>query len=1122
MDESIQITSNPPEMKSQDFAFLREEGIKRISEIASETWTDHNLHDPGITILEACSYAITEMGLRSGMDMRDLVASDTSGRKQEFYTAAEILPVSAIALRDFRKILIDHPVVQNAWLFPLSSVPSGKYTVLLEFVSHDDPEINSNTFHTTVIPVLLGSTYQVDLAFPYWDEEDVQPFTEDITLISVAFEGLPGSEWVPIEGSDVFFAKIKISYQFGGVGPVHSKILWIVIQITTPMDNSVVEAPPILAELQAKIISLVDTPSEIAIVRQFYNRVKNAHNNMVAVRRYLHDYRNLCEDFAEFKAVRLQEIAVSAIIELNPGVIIENLLADIFFSIDRFIAPENVFESLGRLREKHVTEKIYEGPLLNSGFIPDVSLSNTNLPDILYTSDILRLILQHRNQREADVTEREDIGARNIAAVRSLSLANYLDNRPITSNARDCLHLVESQRHIPRLSLTKSRIIFLRNGIEVSYDLKTVINLFNAKKEALILEQTVTTEDIKPPEGEVFSVGEYYPIQNDLPLIYGVGEAGLPETVTDQRKALALQLKAYLFFFEQLTAGIASQLSNINSFFSADPELKSTLFQQPLYHLPQVEEILKSFDIFNPAADWENFQNDPNNGYVTALRQSLESSEQFLNRRNRVLNHLLAVFGEDMYDRSALAYNNASFVPDAATLDPDVLEAKQAEQRNIASGQLIRDKSAFIYDLPVLNRDRAQSFGNPLTRINELLIIQAVIGGFTWFLTDENGTTLFRNIQPSATVELPASESECRLLAEAALSLATSANNYSIRPEGAQFRLVLKQTPTSTKEVAESVQLYNSQALAGTGITDTVQIFLQLWLSYTVTPLEIRLYHMLGIELKGPRQLQHTVGNFFEIFDDTPPPPFRKRFRLWELSGFTGDQLLVSDLIYTGATNIIATDEARTAINTVITRGIYFNNYAITNPAPNDFRVVLLAQDGSALAHSPSLTTSELANEELSRIRQHIFRFYSFHLIEHLLISTNSTTDPVLNIEGSADPYSFQMSFVFPSGFARNFTTNVKQPGYPEMYRDLEFRKYAEQQIRKACPSHILPRVLWVDQILPGTAIVNTDPSFDNFEQSYRAWLTAYLTDGIQLSVIAPLRNDLVKVLNLIYADQES
>ncbi len=85
--------------------------------MAATSWTDRNLHDPGITLLEACCYAITEMGLRSGVPMRDLLASDANGRPQDFVTAANILPCSANNPEDIRKILIDHPMVQNAWVF---------------------------------------------------------------------------------------------------------------------------------------------------------------------------------------------------------------------------------------------------------------------------------------------------------------------------------------------------------------------------------------------------------------------------------------------------------------------------------------------------------------------------------------------------------------------------------------------------------------------------------------------------------------------------------------------------------------------------------------------------------------------------------------------------------------------------------------------------------------------------------------------------------------------------------------------------------------------------------------------------------------------------------------------
>ena len=35
--------------------------MELIRKWAGQSWTDHNVHDPGITILEACSYAMTEL-----------------------------------------------------------------------------------------------------------------------------------------------------------------------------------------------------------------------------------------------------------------------------------------------------------------------------------------------------------------------------------------------------------------------------------------------------------------------------------------------------------------------------------------------------------------------------------------------------------------------------------------------------------------------------------------------------------------------------------------------------------------------------------------------------------------------------------------------------------------------------------------------------------------------------------------------------------------------------------------------------------------------------------------------------------------------------------------------------
>jgi len=111
------------------------------------------------------------------------------------------------------------------------------------------------------------------------------------------------------------------------------------------------------------------------------------------------------------------------------------------------------------------------------------------------------------------------------------------------------------------------------------------------------------------------------------------------------------------------------------------------------------------------------------------------------------------------------------------------------------------------------------------------------------------------------------------------------------------------------------------------------------------------------------------------------------------------------------------------------------------------------------------------------------------------------------------------MSFVFPSGYARNFSDDTIPllPIQPERYRDAEFRKHAEQQIRKACPAHILARILWVDRVMTGTLVPIVDPSFDNFELRYHAWLQAYERDEADEATLAPLKNQLIRSLNNIY-----
>jgi hypothetical protein len=58
------LDKNPALDLSQDFYELRRRGIGFVQKAGSDQWTDYNVHDPGITILEALSYAITDLGYR--------------------------------------------------------------------------------------------------------------------------------------------------------------------------------------------------------------------------------------------------------------------------------------------------------------------------------------------------------------------------------------------------------------------------------------------------------------------------------------------------------------------------------------------------------------------------------------------------------------------------------------------------------------------------------------------------------------------------------------------------------------------------------------------------------------------------------------------------------------------------------------------------------------------------------------------------------------------------------------------------------------------------------------------------------------------------------------------------
>lgn len=101
-----------------DFDKLRTEGIEYLGELSGKIWTDHNVHDPGITILEMLCYSLLDLGYRTSLPAKDLFTKnpDDDSSDNNFFTPSQILGCNPLTILDYRKLLVDLAGVKNAWL----------------------------------------------------------------------------------------------------------------------------------------------------------------------------------------------------------------------------------------------------------------------------------------------------------------------------------------------------------------------------------------------------------------------------------------------------------------------------------------------------------------------------------------------------------------------------------------------------------------------------------------------------------------------------------------------------------------------------------------------------------------------------------------------------------------------------------------------------------------------------------------------------------------------------------------------------------------------------------------------------------------------------------------------
>jgi hypothetical protein len=684
---------------SQDYGALRSEGVSLIERLGSEHWTDYNVHDPGITLLELLCYAITELGYRSAYPVRDLLTGFKDGKPVplgRFHTAADVLPCRPVTFDDLRKLLADLPGVRNAWIEKHESVVyrlDARHATLT-----DDPKATEN-------PPLAG-LYDVFLEY----EEDV---TETSTgYRSRARLGRPDNSgpggYLAAGGRGIEFTALDET-RLDAVYVYPEAAGSVTVRLTDTEGQELARATVEAAEagvgtgiplgfvLEAGKGYRLDARG--SAVRLFRNhgftpgtgpglRLERGHPNGAeyyffydwevayeaasltrgAVKRAvvdrLHRQRNLCEDWVEMCELKPEEIGFCAEIELAPGADAEEVAAEIHYRLHHHVSPAPRFYAIEQLLARGRTvEQIFEGPRLDHGFIDDEEFRRLKRRCEIRVSDVIELVM--------DVP--------GVAAVKSAALLSFVDGR-LRAKEDWLLTLSPDRFRAPAYRWERSKLVFYRGTLPYYANRERAAGRLKEKKAADIESKLKGhARDLDPPAGEFQNLADYHPAQNELPMAYCVGQIRVPESAPALRQAQSRQLKAYLMFFEQLLANHLAQLAHLGDLFSWEAAASASYFTRPVAGIAGLEEI-------HPAGHFDAAEKSLKQA---ELEKIIETPALAVSRRNRFLEHLMGRYCEGLGEYSGLM---------AALL------------RSAAPGKLLRDRRAFLADYREVGAERAGAY----------------------------------------------------------------------------------------------------------------------------------------------------------------------------------------------------------------------------------------------------------------------------------------------------------------------------------------------------------------------------------------------------------------------------
>jgi hypothetical protein len=366
---------------------------------------------------------------------------------------------------------------------------------------------------------------------------------------------------------------------------------------------------------------------------------------------FLAENRNIGEECSNVILLKPKNIQLNVNIQINENADPEAIMSEVLFNLEVFLYQPVAISSLNEMvKEKLSLEEIFSGPRLEFGFIKDENLKDRN--NIINIDQIKRLLSKI-------------IG---VEHVMEIVLNSNPDLKELKVNDIEYFKL----NFDPLKGVFETIKIFVNNSPIKLNRTKTSNKLFDfwsksfrSYKMGKFLEESYTDK----LKGEFRNQGKYTSIQHHFPLIYGLGKDGVSSNESNERKATVKQLRAYLLFFEQHLANHLAQLSNLDSLFDVNyPKKEITYYSQPLTNKNNKSDFEKLKEVLAIDFDGEEVEK--------ALR--FETKEIFLDRKNRLFDHLLARFGENIDELPFLISLNLNLISDQIKFKEELLKRKSA------------------------------------------------------------------------------------------------------------------------------------------------------------------------------------------------------------------------------------------------------------------------------------------------------------------------------------------------------------------------------------------------------------------------------------------------------------